>query len=653
MSGRKNKKKAAAASADSKTAQAGVLGQDVSLTKSRLKNGVPTMKDLIAPPSFDRSAPDHIRVGSKYVRNYLIAGFPKLISVGWANMLYNYEGDLDMAIHVNPIDERMAMDELTTKITQLEAQLSTELEKGSNRNITRLRAQIDELYQERMKAEQNYISLYSVQMPINLYADSLDQLNKESQLLENSLKGHKIKLMPSSLRQDMGYKSALPFGRSWFPRNYRNFNSEALTACYPFYNAEISHSSGVFLGINNQTQTPIYIDFYNRKLLNNGNTTVFGTAGSGKTFLVSLLTTRSALKGIRTTIVDPEGEYKTITMALGGVNVEIRPGGAIPNPFDLEDEEDVDDYGNLTGRRVVKLKDKISDLLNLLGVMCGGLEREQISLLSIVLSDTYKDFGMTEDPASLMTDEVILNENNEFVHNGQKKTMPTFSDFHERLVKFSRLKGNECLIPVANSLQMFTRTGVYGMFDTLTSPQLADIKDSPVVTFDVSALEDKVLRPIGMYIALTWCWEKFAKKNIAIKKRIVCDEAWMLVKKEMAGSEFTAQFLENTARRIRKRNGALLVASQNFKEFADNPQGQAVLTNATVNIFLRQNSTDIDEVQNMFKLSNGEKDFLLSATKGNFLLRLQQESTTGFARAFDYEQYLIEKKTAKMIRSTE
>ena len=60
----------------------------------------------------------------------------------------------------------------------------------------------------------------------------------------------------------------------------------------------------------------------------------------------------------------------------------------------------------------------------------------------------------------------------------------------------------------------------------------------------------------------------------------------MLVKKEMAGSEFTAQFLENTARRIRKRNGALLVASQNFKEFADNPQGQAVLTNATVNIFL-------------------------------------------------------------------
>ena len=630
-----------------------VLGFDESETKSRLMNGVPSLKDMIAPPSFDRSHPDHMEVGMKFVRNFLVAGFPKQISVGWANNLYNYEGDLDLALHINPTDERTALDELTSKITQFEAQLSTELEKGSNRNVTRLRAQIDDLYQERMKAEQNYISLFSIQMILNLYADSLEQLNKESQLLENSLKGRKIKLMPTFLRQDMGYKSALPFGRSWLNQNYRNFNSEALTACYPFYNAEISHPSGVFLGINNQTQTPIYIDFFNRMLLNNGNTTVFGTAGSGKTFFVSLLIMRSVLKQVRSVIVDPEGEYKTITQALGGVNIEIKPNGSIPNPFDLEDEEVVDDYGKPTGKREVRLRDKISDLLNLLGVMCGGLEREQMSLLSLVLAETYKDFGMTEATESLYTDEIVLTESGEFIHSGQKKVMPTLSDFHERLVKASKEEGNSCLISVANSLQMFTKGGVYGLFDSQTSPELVSMKEAPVITFDVSALEDKVLRPIGMYIALTWCWEKFAKKNITVKKCIICDEAWMLVKKELAGAEFTAQFLENTARRIRKRNGMLLVASQNFKEFADNPQGQSVLTNASVNIFLRQNATDIDEVQTVFKLSNGERNFLLSASKGNFLLKMSDESTTGYARAFDYEKYLIEKKTAAMIRSTQ
>jgi len=629
-----------------------ILGQDVSLTKNRLANGVPHMKDLVAPPHLDRSSPDHLEIGSKFVRNFMITGYPKQIGVGWADTLYNYDGDLDIAIHVNPTDERTAMDELTSKITQFEAQLQTEMEKGSNRNITKLQQQIADLVEERRKAEQNYISMFSIQMIMNLFCDSLDQLNKESQLLETTLKGHKIKLQSNYLRQDIGYNSALPYAKSWLPRNYRNFNSEGLTACYPFYNAEISHPTGVFVGVNNQTQTPIYLDFYNRKYLNNGNTTVFGTAGSGKTFLVSLLTMRSVLKGVRTAIVDPEGEYKTITRAMGGVNIEIKPNGAIPNPFDLEDEDEVDDYGNPTNRRVVELNNKISDILNLIGVMCGGLEREQISLISIVIAQTYKDFGMNEDPNSLYTDDVILKDG-EFIHHGQKKVMPTFSDFHERLVEFSKQRGNECLIPIANSLKMFVRTGVYGLFDCQTSPELANMKDAPIITFDVSALEDQVLRPIGMYIAMTWCWEKFAKKNIGIKKRIVCDEAWMLVKKEMAGAEFTAQFLENTARRIRKRNGALLVASQNFKEFADNPQGQAVLTNATVNIFLRQNSTDIDDVKSVFKLSDGERDFLLQATKGNFLLRMQGESTTGFAQAFPYEQILIERKTARMIQSTQ
>ena len=38
------------------------------------------------------------------------------------------------------------------------------------------------------------------------------------------------------------------------------------------------------------------------------------------------------------------------------------------------------------------------------------------------------------------------------------------------------------------------------------------------MSFDVSKLEENVLRPIGMYIALSWTWEKFVKKNPLIKK---------------------------------------------------------------------------------------------------------------------------------------
>ena len=98
--------------------------------------------------------------------------------------------------------------------------------------------------------------------------------------------------------------------------------------------------------------------------MSNGNTTVIGQAGSGKTFLVSLLTMRSALQGVRSVIIDPEGEYGNITKAMGGTIIKVAPGSrTIPNPFDLEDEDETDIDGKPTGRRIVNIKEKVADLL--------------------------------------------------------------------------------------------------------------------------------------------------------------------------------------------------------------------------------------------------------------------------------------------------
>ena len=217
----------------------------------------------------------------------------------------------------------------------------------------------------------------------------------------------------------------------------------------------------------------------------------------------------------------------------------------------------------------------------------------------------------------------------------------SLTDFNRLLTEFADREQNDNIKRIANSMKMFVKGGIYDLFDRQTSDDLVGFFDKPIICFDVSQLEESILRPIGMYISLTWTWEKFIKKNPKIKKRIICDEAWMLVNKNMAGHEFTSQFLENASRRIRKRNGGLMVASQNFKEFADNPQGKAVLTNAVVNIFLQQSSTDIDDVQETFRLSNGEKGFLLTAKRGEMLIRHKGESSVVLAYPFPYEHELI------------
>ena len=598
-----------------------------------LEKGTRSIKDLIAPSSFDRSNPNYIKVGDKYAKSFVMNGFPSIVSVGWLDDLYNYEGDMDTALYIEPADERGALEELTNKITQFEAQLATEIEKGTIKNITRLQNNIQQLYAQRERLEQNYENLFYIQIVSNLYADSEDDLRKQTQMLDNKLKGRRINLMPATLRQDDSYKTALPFGKNYLGDAYRNFNSGALTACFPFYNSEISHKAGVFTGVNLSTMTPVLIDFYDRSLLPNSNLTVFGKSGSGKTYFVSLLTLRSTLKGIRTVIIDPEGEYPRLTSAVGGSHIYIAPDSHTKiNPFDLEEEEETDENGKPTGRKTVKMKDKVSDILNLIAVMAGGLTREQESLVSTVIAETYKNMGFTEEVKSLYITEPSFNEETgEFYHQG---------NFHTKLEQYTEKEQNEDLRRLANALRMFKKGGVYDMFDCQTSTEV-DFKNSPVITFDISQLEESILRPIGMYIALSWTWEKFIKKNPEVKKRIITDEAWMLVNKNMAGHEYTSAFLDKAARRIRKRNGGLLVASQNFIEFDESEQGKAVLTNASMNIFLKQDASDIDSVQNVFKLSEGEKNFLLSAKTGEMLIRAGEESSIAYALSFPYEKSLI------------
>lgn len=611
---------------------------DKKAIKSVLAPGSRKPKDFIAPPSIDRSREDCLKIGNKYCRSFIVNGFPSIVQVGWLDDLFNSEGDMDTAIYVQPADDREALDELTAKITQFEAQLDIEMKRGNIRNITKLQATIEQLYDQRRKLEQNYENFFYIHIVSNLYENSLESLDKQTQKLTNRLKGRKIDLSPMYLRQEDAYKSGLPFGVNFIKDKMRNFNSGALTACFPFYNSEVSHKNGVFIGINLSTMTPVLIDFYDRSILNNSNASVFGQAGSGKTFFVSLLTLRSALKGVRTVIIDPEGEYRKLTQALGGAYIKLSPESkTYINPFDIEEELDPDE-----GVRKVDIKTKVSDLLNLIVVMVGGVDSEQRSIVSSILTDLYnKDFGITEDPESLYEDDLLFDDERDELGYRVRKTMPTLSDLHAKLEAYAQEANNENIMRLANTLKMFVKGGIYDLFDHQTSPELREFSNAPIVSFDVSQLEEGTLRPIGMYVALSWTWEKFVKKNRHIKKRIVCDEAWMLVDKNMAGSAYTATFLENCARRIRKRNGGLLVASQNFIEFADNPQGKAVLTNTICNIFLRQNSTDIDAVQETFKLSEGEKIFLSTAKRGEMLIKMNEESSVAFALAFPYEAELI------------
>ena len=166
--------------------------------------------------------------------------------------------------------------------------------------------------------------------------------------------------------------------------------------------------------------------------------------------------------------------------------------------------------------------------------------------------------------------------------------------------------------------------GQMAYFDGQSTFELLD--GAPFINLDISQLEERFARPLAQQILLSWIWEKFVKKNSedrkkATQKRVLVDEAWMLLPYPEA-----VDFLNKMARRARKRNVSLAIVSQRFQDFYEKPEAQAVLTSSDTKLFLAQDKSEIQYLKEVFKLSEGEANFLITCQKGEGLLKVGADS---------------------------
>ena len=81
-----------------------------------------------------------------------------------------------------------------------------------------------------------------------------------------------------------------------------------------------------------------------------------------------------------------------------------------------------------------------------------------------------------------------------------------------------------------------------------------------------------------------------------------------------------ARFLFRMAKSARKHWCGLTVVTQDAADLLDSPLGQAVVANAATQILLRQAPQAIDALADAFRLSQGERTYLLGAKRGEGLL---------------------------------
>ena len=452
--------------------------------------------------------------------------------------------------------------------------------------------------------------------------------------------------------QEEGFKSNLPLNNNYITRKH-TFDRGSMATVFPFVNADAGMDTGVPIGMNKQTGLPLIFDNFS-STLTNYNMIIFGKSGAGKSVTIKTIMARSAiLMGHENLVLDAEGEYVTMAEVLRGINIDISPkSDTVINIFDVETEITKDE---ITGREkyVLNIENKVEDVTQALLTMArGSTKSEEVNeltkqIIAEIVAEAYTKKGITSDPESLYTTSTGAEISR------VKKLMPTISEWYDLLLEKAEANTNDTYRYHYDYLTKVMRqfckkyNGQMAYFDGQSTYDLLD--GSAFININISQLEERFARPLAQQILLTWIWEKYVKKNSEDKtkarsRRVLVDEAWMLLAYPEA-----VDFLNTMARRARKRNVSLTVVSQKFQDFYENKSCQAVLTSADTKLFLAQDKSEIEYLKEVFKLSEGEADFLITCSRGEGLIKIGYSSAVIAIKPTQREFEFVETNLQKLI----
>lgn len=533
------------------------------------RRGLVSIIELIAPESFEVS-PHYLKLGAQFLRTIFVVSYPRYISVGWFAPIINLNTTFDIAMFFYPVKSSVILKQLKNKVGALEAQIIADGEKGAPRDPVRETA-LRDIEGLRDSLTQGTEKFFQFALYITFYANELAGLDRTSDTIEDIL-GSRLVFSKRVLYQaEQGFNSTLPLNNDELYIAF-NMNSSPIASSFPFVSSELTSDNGILYGINRHNNSLILFDRFS---LQNANSVVFATSGAGKSYAIKLEILRSLMMGTEIIVIDPEYEYKHLAEAVGGtyVNISLASKSKI-NPFDLPRA-----MGDQTKTEDI-IRSAVITLKGLVRLMIGNLNYEEDSIVDRALLETYARKDITPD-ADLSTVEP-----------------PIMQDFQDIL------EGMEGGADLAVRLRKYTEGTFAGLFNSPSNVQM----DNQLVCFSVRDLEDE-LRPMAIYTVINYIWNIVRSE---VRKRIlVIDEAWWLMQ-----HEDSAKFIFALVKRCRKYYLGVTTITQDVNDFLRSPYGQAIVTNSSLQILLKQASAAIELVQKTFILTESEKYLLLECGVG-------------------------------------
>jgi conjugal transfer ATP-binding protein TraC len=584
--------------------------------ETAFKRSISALRDFIAPSSLVFSNA-YYQLGTRFARTFYVYGYPRQLYTGWLSPIINLDEVIDVSMFIYPVESQVVLENLRKKVTQLEADLMMNNEKGKVRDPGK-QAAIQDAEELRDKLQVGEERFFRFGFYITTYSSSLEELDFVQRKIESILGQQLVYSKVATSQMEQGMNSTVPQLTDQLQIR-RNMNTGALATSFPFTSADLTQENGILYGINMHNSGLVIFDRFS---LENANMVVFAKSGAGKSFAVKLEALRSMMMGTEIIIIDPENEYQRMAEAVGGAYVRLSLNSTTRiNPFDLPkviDEEDADNA----------LRTNLITLHGLLRLMMGGAQAQMANNgnqmmpalspieeadLDQALIDTYAKAGMTSDPLT---------------HNG---TPPTIMDLYDTLL---HMQGTGPQL--AQRLRKYTTGTFAGIFSNQST---VDINNSLTV-FNIRDLEDE-LRPVAMYIVLNYIWNK--TKSDKKKRILIVDEAWQLMK-----YEDSANFMFSLAKRARKYNLGLTTITQDVEDFMGSRMGRAIVANASMQILLKQSTSAVDVLSDIFKLTSEEKKRLSNFPVGQGLFFAGQNHVHVQIMASGTESSLITTNPAQL-----
>lgn len=546
--------------------------------------GITTLRDLIAPSSIEFNAA-YFRLGTKYARTMYIYGYPRQIYTGWLSPIINIDEVIDVSMFIYPVESQVVLNNLRKKVGQLEASMQINSEKGRVRDPG-LEAAIQDAEELRDQLQVGAERFFRYGLYLTIYADCLDELQYVQHKIETILGQQLVFSKVASSQQEQGLNSTVPQMLDQLQIR-RNMNTGAISTSFPFTSADLTQEKGVLYGINMHNNGLVIFDRFS---LENANMVVFAKSGAGKSFTVKLEALRSMMTGAEVIIIDPENEYQRLCEAVGGSYVRLSLSSDTRiNPFDLPRVIDSDDAEDALRANLITLHGLLRLMLGGTQVMPNGATMSALAPaeeadLDQALIDTYARAGITSDPLT---------------HNSPP---PTINDLYETLLHM-----NGTGPQLAQRLRKYTSGTFAGVFSQQSNIDI----NNPMVVFNIRDLEDE-LRPVAMYIILNHIWNK--TRSDQKKRMLIVDEAWQLMK-----YDDSANFLFSLAKRARKYFLGLTTITQDVEDFMGSKMGRAIVANSSMQLLLKQSTSAVDVLSEVFKLTEEEKKRLANFPVGQGL----------------------------------